>query len=104
MKAEKFEMEYEKILSTYYSDDKVRCIIALNVETKSADDIASKIAELEKVDEVFLVTGDVDILVKATFDTYQEMKDFILSSIADFEGIKNTKTMMIVTSYKGRKS
>lgn len=97
---EELTAEYDKILSTYYKDEKIRTIISLKVETKNADIIAEKVAEFKNVDEVFIVTGDVDIILKATFENYKDMKEFILNSLGTIEGVKDTKTMMVVASYK----
>lgn len=97
---EELTAEYDKIISTYYKEEKIRTIISLKVETKSADAIAEKIAEFKNVDEVFIVTGDADIILKASFGNYKEMKEFILNSLGTVEGVKESKTMMIVASYK----
>lgn len=97
---EEITAEYDKMLSSYYKNEKIRAIISLKVETKNADSIAEKIAELNEVDEVFIVTGDADIIIKASFDNYKNMKEFLLNSLGAINGVRETKTMMIVASYK----
>jgi len=95
--------DYEEVISTYYKDEKgIRTLIALNVDTKFADSIAEKIADMEQSEDVWLVTGDVDIFVNAKFPTYREFKKFIVDDISRLEGIKKSETLMVVTVYKHR--
>ena len=92
--------EYDKDLSRYYGDDLVTAIITLKVDTKDADTIASKISKFEDVRDCFLVTGDTDIVAKAVFKNYSDLKEFVLRSLAPIQGIKETKTLLVVTIYK----
>jgi DNA-binding Lrp family transcriptional regulator len=91
---------YDEMMSTYYSDQQVKSLITMRVDTKLAEDIALKIAEYDCIEDVFLVTGDIDILAKSVFNTYKEMKEFIVSSLGKINGIKNTNTMMVVSAFK----
>jgi DNA-binding Lrp family transcriptional regulator len=52
------------------------------------------------VDDVFLVTGDIDIIAKGHFKNYETCNDFVLNTIRQMDGVKETKTLMVVTSYK----
>ena len=95
--------DYEEVISTYYKDEKgIHTLIALNVDTKFADAIAEKIADMDQAEDVWLVTGDVDIFVKAKFPTYKEFKEFIMEKISQLEGIRKTETLMVVTIYKNK--
>ena len=94
------KQEYEKVISSYYGDDQVSAIISLKVDTKDADKIATQVAELENIVDLFLVTGDTDILAKARFASYSDLKNFVLNELSNIEGIKETKTLMIVTAFK----
>ena len=92
---------YEEVLESYFNDEpSVRTQIHINVDTKFADAIAQRIAELKETSDVFLVTGDIDIVVTAHFDSYSELKNFILSELSSIKGIKETKTFLIVSTYK----
>ena len=46
------------------------------------------------------MTGDTDIVAKAVFGNYSELKEFVLRSLAPINGIKDTKTLLVVTVYK----
>lgn len=94
------KQEYEKVISSYYGDDQVSAIISLKVDTKDADKIASRVAALDNIIDLFLVTGDTDILAKARFANYGDLKNFVLNELSGINGIKETKTLMIVTAFK----
>jgi DNA-binding Lrp family transcriptional regulator len=78
----------------------VAAIITLKVDTKEADRIAVQVAKFDVVQDVFLVTGDTDIIAKARFPNYKGLKEFVLKSLAPINGVKDTKTLMVVTTYK----
>ena len=90
----------EKDLSQYYAQRAVEAIILLKVDTARADDIALALSKFEEIQHSYLVTGEDDIILKAQFRTYRELKDFIIKSIGPLPGIEDTKTMMVVTTYK----
>ena len=90
----------ESALHALYGDDAVLAVITLKVDTKEADRIAQDIAKFEAVEDVFLVTGDTDIVAKARFRNYKGLKEFVLCALAPIPGIKDTKTLMVVTAYK----
>lgn len=93
--------DYQEVISNYYSGvDRVKSLIALKVDTKMADTIASKISQMEFVKDVHMVTGDVDILLRTEFDTYENLRKFIITDLGEIRGIKDTRTMMIVTTFK----
>lgn len=92
--------EIEKVMSSYYGNDAVASIVTLKVDTKEADKIASQIAKFESIEDLFLVTGDTDIIAKARFPDYGALKKFLVESLASIPGIKDTKTLMVVTTYK----
>jgi DNA-binding Lrp family transcriptional regulator len=92
--------DIEKVMSSFYGEDQVAAIITLKVDTKEADRIAGEIAKFDVIEDLFLVTGDTDIIAKARFKDYRGLKDFVINSLAPIPGIKDTKTLMVVTTYK----
>ena len=92
--------DYERDISQFYGERNVEAMILLKVDTQKADTIAEKLTELKQVQHAYLVTGEDDIVVKTVFQTYKEMKDFIIKTLGPLDGIEDTKTMMIVTTYK----
>lgn len=92
--------EADRDLSQYYAQRNVEAIIMLKVDTARADDIANALVKFPEVQHSYLVTGEDDIVVKAEFRTYRELKDFLIRSLSTLPGVEDTKTMMIVTTYK----
>ncbi len=92
--------EYEELISSYYGDDAVRSMIGVKVETNRVDEIAEKISEFPQVLDLFLITGDFDMLLKAVFRDYPSFRDFVTNTLPSIEGIKETNTFMVVTVYK----
>jgi DNA-binding Lrp family transcriptional regulator len=92
--------EYEKDISQYYGDEKVTAIITLRVDTKEVDNVARTICANDSVKDVYLVTGDTDLVVKATFGNYQDFKEFVVGQVGGIKGVIDTSTGMVVTKYK----
>jgi DNA-binding Lrp family transcriptional regulator len=93
-------LDREREMSQFYGERTVEAVILLKVDTQKADQIAEKLMELKQVQHAYLVTGEDDIVVKTVFQTYKELKDFIIKTLGPLDGIEDTKTMMIVTTYK----
>jgi Lrp/AsnC family leucine-responsive transcriptional regulator len=43
-------------------------------------------------------------VTKARFNTYKELKEFVVGALGKLGGVKETKTLMVVTTYKERGS
>jgi len=100
MGKETLEADYDSVISTYYGDEQVLAIIMVKVDAKHADKMAQEISDFDCVEDIFLVTGDTDIVLKARFSSYKELKGFVVSGMGKLEGIKDTKTLMVVSTYK----
>ena len=92
--------KYKSIIEKYYEGQKVRAMVALQIEGGKGDEIAMLLSKNRNVRDVFLVTGDVDIVVKVSFDCTEKLLDFILNGVSKLDGVLDTNTMMILTSYK----
>ena len=90
----------ESTFAKVWGDDHVVALIALKVETSEADTVATEVARFEEVHDVFLVTGDTDIFLKVRFPHYDELKEFVLHRLPAVKGIRETKTLLVVTAYK----
>jgi DNA-binding Lrp family transcriptional regulator len=92
--------EYEDVVTSYYGEEPVTAIVTLKVDPKEVDTIAMRVSEHPSVDDAFLVTGDTDIILKATFGKYSDLKHFVVSTVGNIPGVKETATWMVVTIYK----
>lgn len=94
--------EYEEAISSYYEGRGVSSMISFKVDTNKADKIAEKLTEYNNIEDVFLVTGDIDIIVKARFKNYDHMKSFLVEKASNLPGVLDLNSMMVITSYKER--
>lgn len=91
---------YDEIMAKYYGEEAVIAVVLLKVDAKELETAALELVKFKNVDDVFLVTGDTDIVVKARFSNYGELKEFVVNSLAGIKGLKESKTLLVVTSYK----
>ncbi len=90
----------ESAFTKVWGDEHVVALIALKVETAEADTVANEVTKFVEVEDVFLVTGDTDIFLKVRFPHYEELKEFVLHRLPVVRGIRETKTLLVVTAYK----
>jgi DNA-binding Lrp family transcriptional regulator len=90
----------ESAFTKVWGDEQVVALIGLKVETAEADVVAGEVAKFGEVEDVFLVTGDTDIFLKVRFPHYEEMKEFVLRRLPAVRGIRETRTLLVVTAYK----
>ncbi len=89
-------------MSDYYGDDQVTALINLKIDTKEADAVAERISEYDVVEDVFLVTGDTDVVAKVKFQSYNQLKRFLVEKVANIQGVKEIRTLMVVMTFKER--
>jgi Lrp/AsnC family leucine-responsive transcriptional regulator len=90
----------ETAYTKMWGEEHVVALIALKVETSEADNVATEVSRFTEVEDVFLVTGDTDIFLKVRFPHYDELKEFVLHRLPAVKGIRETKTLLVVTAYK----
>lgn len=91
---------YDEIMARYYGEESVLAMILLKVDAKELENTATELVKFKNVEDVFLVTGDTDIVLKVRFGNYNELKEFVVGSLANIKGLKESKTLLVVTSYK----
>ena len=92
--------DIDRVMNSFYGNDSVTAIVQLKVDTKEADTIAMNVAKHEAIFDVYMVTGDADIIVKAKFKNYSSVKEFLVDTLGSIKGVKELKTMMVVTAFK----
>jgi DNA-binding Lrp family transcriptional regulator len=94
------QSENDSILSSNHGDEDVIVIITIKVDTKDAEQVCEGVSLLNPAMDVFLVTGDTDIVVKAKFRNYTQLKRFLVEDLSSIKGVKDTKTLMVVATFK----
>lgn len=92
--------EVDEALSQYYDEEDVEAVVLLKVDTQRLDDVALKVAGLPAVEQALLVTGDYDLIVRVRFEDYPTFQQFVVEELAPIDEVRESKTMMVVTSYK----
>jgi DNA-binding Lrp family transcriptional regulator len=80
--------------------DPVRTVILLKVDQAKKDNLAEVLIKQSTVEDVLIVTGDADIVVKCLFPNYPAMRKFVSETLTSMPGIKEQKTLMAVTIFK----
>ncbi len=92
----------DSIMGEYYEKHIVTAMIGITCDTKELDNVSKALVEYNNVEDVFLTTGDFDIIIKVKFPEYSTLKEFILNEISKLSGITKTETMLVVSTYKER--
>ncbi len=96
-------MEVEELTATmgkYYGARIVTAIVGIEADVNKVENIAGSIVRFKNVEDVFVVTGDYDILLKVRFPDYEEFQGFLVNDLGRIDGIKRTRTMMVLTIKK----
>jgi Lrp/AsnC family transcriptional regulator, leucine-responsive regulatory protein len=62
--------------------------------------IMARLAALPEVDEVMLVTGDFDMLVRVRVRDHTHLRDLLINSVWQIEGIQRTETSLTIAEMK----
>ena len=77
--------------------------ILINVDYKSIKeeglsqyDLAKKLKQEESVEEVSIITGSSDIILKIRVKDTDSLNNLILNKLRDIEGVEKTQTLIIL--------
>ena len=84
----------------YYDNRIVTALIGLEVDINRVETIGKAIAKNKNVEETFIVTGEYDIIIKVRFPDYISLEKFIVNNLNSIEGMKKSKTMMVLSILK----
>lgn len=90
----------DEALSQYLDEGDVEAIVLLKVDTRKLDELAIKIAKFPQVVQALLVTGDHDLVLRVRFEDYAKFQRWIVEELTPIDEVDESKTMMVVTSYK----
>lgn len=96
-------MEIEELKATFgklQSHSAVSVIIGLETEVSKIESIVKSAVKLHHVQDLYIVTGDYDILIKAVFPNYEEFEYFLVNELGKIPGILKSKTMLILSQRK----
>ena len=60
-------------------------------------EVAQLIKQLPEVEEVSIVTGEIDLIVKVALRDVDELNDFVIFKLRDIDGIEKTMTSVVLS-------
>lgn len=81
----------------------VTALIEIKVQPKYGhgfDDIAKRIAALEEVESIYLMSGGFDLACMVTDKSFQEVAMFVAKRLSPMDGVVSTATHFILKKYK----
>jgi len=70
-----------------------------NGEKIKQEQVAQEIKKLEGVEEVNIMTGVTDILIKLRVSGIEELNDFVIRKLRNINGVDKTQTMIVLNKY-----
>jgi len=67
-------------------------------EKISQENVAKKIKQIG-VEEVSIVTGGMDIIVKIRVKDIEELNDFVIKKLRNISGVDKTQTLIVLSSF-----
>lgn len=92
--------EMTNTIGKYYSDKIVTAVVGIETDVNKVEEIGDKLSNETYVDDVFIVTGQFDIVIKVRFPDYSEFQKFVVERLSKIVGIKSSKTMMALSIKK----
>ena len=78
----------------------ISAVILIEAEPFAIADLAERIVEIDRVSEVYSVTGEFDLVVMVRVNKHEDLADVVTGSIARLEGIRRTHSMVAFRSYR----
>lgn len=111
VKKEKNKLEEDKIICGYHTvinwdktnEDVCEAVILVSAKPETCrgyDRVAEKIARLDEVTDLYLMSGENEFYVKVKDKTMRQIADFVGSRLAPVEGVQRTITCFILKKYK----
>lgn len=77
----------------------ITAIVLIQADPALIPEVATSLAELDNVSEVYSVTGDVDLIAVVRVSAHEELADVIADQIAKTAGVQETTTYIAFRSY-----
>jgi DNA-binding Lrp family transcriptional regulator len=77
----------------------VTSIILMNVERLKINEVASALADMEGISEVYSVSGNYDLVAIARLENNEKLSELVTRKMVNLQGIQKTETMLAFQSY-----
>lgn len=82
-----------------YGATVITSIVLLHVDGSRIPETATTLANIDRVTEVYSVTGDWELVAMVRVKTHEEIADVVTHEIAKVEGVTGTHTMIAFRAY-----
>ena len=73
------------------------------VESIEIDNVLKALSKLDKIEEVYEVAGEYDIVTIVSTSTLEEFRDILQKQIMKINGVKSTISTIVLHPYKGHR-
>ncbi|MEM0141618.1 MAG: Lrp/AsnC ligand binding domain-containing protein [Thermoplasmatales archaeon] len=80
----------------------VTAMVHIKADTSKIEQISSTLAQHTFVEDIYLVTGTWDMILKVRFPDMGQMRNFIVKDLRNVDGIKDSYTSMVISIFKDR--
>lgn len=80
----------------------ITAIVLIDADPARIPEIATEVAEVGGVSEVYSVTGEVDLIAMVRVKEHEQLADVIADRISKVEGIIRTQTYIAFREYSSR--
>jgi Lrp/AsnC family leucine-responsive transcriptional regulator len=102
LKKEGFILGYQAILNKKKLGKGLTCLIALDLEhhnkRKVFESVEGNLKKLTEIENIYLVTGRYDYLIKVNLRDVEELRDFVVRKLTKIEFIDKVETFIAISS------
>jgi DNA-binding Lrp family transcriptional regulator len=77
----------------------VHAFVLIDAEPARIADLASELAEVDGVAEVYSVAGEADLVAIVRVRRHDELADVVTRRVAGLQGVTNTRTLIAFQAY-----
>lgn len=91
---------YTTIINPEAIGIKVTAMIIIQTETEKHENVEKELPKLNKVSQVYSISGEYDILIKVWAHTLEELNDIVNSEIRTIDGIEELRELIVMEKLK----
>lgn len=78
----------------------ISAVVLIEAEPAATATLAEQLVEIDRVSEVYSVTGEFDLVVMVRVREHDELAEVVTEHIARLDGIRNTHSMVAFRTYR----
>lgn len=77
----------------------ITAIVSIIVESHRIPEVAQQVVDIEGIDQVYSVTGDVDLVALVRVRRHEDLAEVIADRLSKVEGVRGTSTNIAFKTY-----